>query len=158
MFKSIAGRVGLMLGVAAVPVATLAPSAHAATCAPKLAPYCQTLASFGGNFPDHDIITLQTTSAPSGFVQVQLKSAPQTTWRKELKIYGSSGNVVSQDFTQDNKHQTVTFSISEDDCAGDRLILAKAKAFGIVRNMYQVSNNLCGQLGHKLTFTWVDDD
>ena len=113
------------------------------------------------NFPDlsvEDTVSLAISpgSDPSG-VELVLESDPSVTWWKAIELHAPDDRIIRQVETQDANHGPNTVIASAADLRGARLVLAKAKVFGIHTGMYEL-RDLDRQAGNRLDFLWQRDD
>src|SRR5207247_422543 len=113
------------------------------------------------NFPDVSIE--DTISLTLGFienssnVEIQLESDTSVTWWKAIEVYASNNTLLGRAETHDNDHGPHTFSLAANDLVGARLILAKAKTFGVHTGMYRLED-LSSFQGRSFQFLWQRDD
>lgn len=113
------------------------------------------------DFPDvsrEDTISLTLAAAGSADdVEFVLETDSGVTWWKALEIWSSTGQKTHHVDTENAQHGPLSFSVPADDLTGSRLVLAKAKIFGIHTGMYELLN-LSSFRGRSLQFLWQRDD
>jgi hypothetical protein len=113
------------------------------------------------NFPDlsvEDTVSLEITpAADPTLTEFALETDAAVTWWKALELHGPNDGIIRQVETQDANHGPNTIAASATDLRGARLVLAKAKIFGIHAGMYEL-RDLDEQLGNRLGFIWQRDE
>lgn len=112
------------------------------------------------SFPDvsvEDLIGLQigTADAP-GTLDIVLDSDPAVTWWKGIELHDAADRVIHQIETQDSNDGPHTMTATAAELRGARLLIMKAKLFGVHTGMYEL-HNLDSQIGRKLHFSWLND-
>jgi hypothetical protein len=157
--RLVAGSMISLASVGAVTTVT-APPAQAARCADctgggggggggggapsdsaHYAMYLISISQLNGSLlRDNDQIVRSISPTTAGYVQFRLHAEPNLRWWKEIKVFNSAGQAVGQDYTQDDKKDTVTLTFRTQDLNGASLVLSKAKAFGVHTGVYEVHN------------------
>jgi hypothetical protein len=100
-------------------------------------------------------LTLAAASRPDE-VDFILETAASITWWKEVQLRTLAGTALIQVQTQDANHGPQQFTMPSAALVGMRLMLSKAKIFGIHTDMYQL-DNLSVWAGRSLRFKWDSD-
>ncbi len=111
-------------------------------------------------FPDlspEDSVSLETSPGTANMVTFVLEKASSITWWKAIEVYSSSGRLCGRAELQDDDNGPTEFSIRTTDLVNAKLILAKAKAFGIHTPMYELQG-LTAHAGQRMRFIWLRDD
>ena len=112
------------------------------------------------NFPelqDFDKFRVRITSGTPNHLNVTLSTPPNITWWKAIKLVDrNTGRVLNEVSTQDNMHGPVTLSIPGTEFGTAKLVLAKAKIFGIHTEMYEIYE-LIEKSGNNIDLTWRTD-
>lgn len=112
------------------------------------------------NFQDlspEDTVTLDITPGTADRVTFVLEKVSSITWWKAIELYSSSGRLLCRAELQDGDNGPTEFCIRTTDLANAKLILAKAKAFGIHTPMYELQG-LTAHAGQRMRFIWLRDD
>jgi hypothetical protein len=113
------------------------------------------------SFPDlsvEDTVSLEITGNGGGpQVEFQLETAPSVTWWKALEVRSASDQLLARVEMQDNDHGPRSVAVDGTLLRGARLVLAKAKLFGIHTGMYEL-RDLDTHLSQRLHFIWQRDD
>lgn len=106
---------------------------------------------------DNDVFQVTATPGTPGRITFMLRTAPEVTWWKAVKLLRVSDNsIIREVTTQDSNHGPVSFEATESEIAGAKLVLAKAKLFGIHTDMYEIFE-LRDRLGQQIEFNWIVD-
>jgi hypothetical protein len=105
------------------------------------------------------ISVTRSLGADPNAVEFVIETAPNITWWKglELRVPFGSGELLDVRETQDNNHGPHAFARPADELVGSRLVLSKAKLFGVHTGMYELYN-LSAQRGRRLHFLWQRDE
>lgn len=115
------------------------------------------LSDFSHPLSVEDTVSLDESAIADGSsVQFVLESAPVVTWWKALELHAPDDHIIRSVETQDANHGPQSMSASATELRGARLVLAKAKIFGIHTGMYEL-RNLDTELGNNLHFVWETD-
>lgn len=112
------------------------------------------------NFPDlspEDTVSLELIPGTPNMVTFVLEKASSITWWKAIEVYSSSGQLLRRAELQDANNGPSEFTISTTDLVNAKLILAKAKIFGIHTPMYELQG-LTAHAGQRMRFIWLRDD
>ncbi len=110
------------------------------------------------NLSVEDTVSLQISAHGGGsHVELVLESAPDVTWWKALEVSSHTGVLLGRAETVDADHGPNAKAIGASDLPAARLILAKAKIFGVHTGMYEL-RNLDAHAGQRLHFIWQRDD
>jgi hypothetical protein len=113
-----------------------------------------------GNFPDLSVEdTVISDSLPGGSgadLELELETAPEVTWWKALEVQTPGGAPLMWVETQDADHGPNLIVVPASLLPFTKLVLAKAKVFGIHTGMYELYN-LDAHSGRRLRFLWQRD-
>ncbi len=113
------------------------------------------------NFPNlsvEDTVSLEITADGGGpQVELELETSPSVTWWKALEVRSVSDELLARVEMQDSDHGPRSVTLDGALLRGARLVLAKAKIFGIHTGMYEL-RDLDAHLGQRLHFLWQRDD
>lgn len=112
------------------------------------------------NFQDlspEDTVSLEITPDTADRVTFVLEKVSSITWWKAIELYSSSGRLLSRAELQDGDNGPTEFCIRTTDLDNAKLVLAKAKAFGIHTPMYELQG-LTAHAGDRMRFIWLRDE
>ena len=112
------------------------------------------------NFPQvspEDTISLTLSPDTAGSVNIVLEKTPSITWWKALEVYSAQNQLCGRVEMQDATNGPSSMRIQTTDLAGARLVIAKAKLFGVHTPMYEI-RHLTQFDGQQLHFLWERDD
>ncbi|MGH3909725.1 MAG: hypothetical protein ACRDRM_02745 [Pseudonocardiaceae bacterium] len=106
---------------------------------------------------DGDVVELTTTDAAPGTTEFELVLAPHKKWWKGLQILDNTDGQIAFLEVQDNNKTAGPISVPSGDIqVGGKVVLWKAKTFGIHTAMYILSD-LEVKAGKRVSFRWIAD-
>lgn len=112
------------------------------------------------NFPNlstQDTISLTISPDTPGVVTIVLEKIPGMTWWKGIEVYAANGTLLARAQMQDGNNGPSQIIIPIASLNGAKLVLAKAKMWGIHTGMYELSG-LSAHNGQRLHFLWQRDE
>lgn len=109
--------------------------------------------------PDGDNITYSNTPGEAGKIRVCLSTPSNVTWWKSVEVYGNAGWPLGRVETQDDNHGANCTALATDqfDPNRSRVLLLKAKAFGVHTGIVSFLIEPETLDGRTLTFVWNRD-
>ena len=106
---------------------------------------------------DGDVVSATTQGASPGTTDFQLNLAPHKTWWKGLQVLDNTNGQIGFLEVQDGNKASQVLSVpSADIQTGGKLVLWKAKMFGVHTPMYVLAD-LEAKSGKKVVFRWSAD-
>jgi hypothetical protein len=106
---------------------------------------------------DGDVVSATTEDATPATTQFELDLAPHKTWWKGLQVLDNTDAQIGfLEVQDDNKMSEVLSVPSADIEVGGKLVLWKAKMFGVHTPMYVLAD-LEAKAGQKVIFRWSAD-
>jgi hypothetical protein len=113
-----------------------------------------------GNFPDlrdFDRFTVRERAGTPGHLEVSLAKDARVTWWKAVKVLErGTGRIVTEQTLEGSDNGPRSLSIAEPEMDRVKLVLAKAKIFGIHTDLYEIYE-LREKLGRRVELVWLTD-
>ena len=104
-------------------------------------------------------IQTDVTNIEYGYVQFLLKTAKDVTWKKEVKVLDSNGNIVADLKTQDDDHADFSPLLPMDEFSEYiHIEIWKGKAFDVPTQVARALFDCATYNGTNITLTWLNDN
>jgi hypothetical protein len=106
---------------------------------------------------DYDVFDVVESNGTPGQLNISLSTVSTVTWWKSVKLVDRTTNrIVHEAQLQDANHGPTPFTVNDTEAATSKLVIAKAKIFGVHTDMYEIYE-VGEKMGRNITLTWLTD-